>query len=219
MTTDNRPGIHPLRLIFGGVVLLVFLAAVIVALALISRRADQQAAFDTVTSTGGELSAPIAIPDFTLTSHTGEPLALDDLRGQPSLLVFGYTHCPDVCPLTLTEFRRVKQALPVDDADGVNFVFVSVDGQRDTPDVLNRYLSRFDAEFIGLTTDDADTMQQVADSFNVYFATREVEGTQLSYMVDHTASSFMLNADGELVRVFPFATDPALIAEALAGLL
>jgi protein SCO1/2 len=166
---------------------------------------------------GTVLAPPQQVDNFTLTDTSGNPLPLGDLEGNYTLLSFGYTHCPDVCPLTLTEYRRVKRDLG-DMAENVNFVFVSVDGERDTPELLNRYLGRFDPAFIGLTTDDDSLMQTIASDFNVFYEKREIEGTQAGYMVDHTASLFLLNPRGEVIVLYPFGTPPVDIAADIRAL-
>ncbi|MEO0565563.1 MAG: SCO family protein [Chloroflexota bacterium] len=167
---------------------------------------------------GTVLTPPQQLAEFTLTGTDGTPVTLNDLRGSYTILSFGYTHCPDVCPLTLTEYKRVQRELG-ESADAVDFVFISVDGERDTPEFLGRYLDRFDAGFIGLTTDDDATMRAIADDFNIYYEKRQVEGTASNYLVDHTASTFLINPDGEVIVVYPFGTPPVNIATDIAGLL
>lgn len=169
------------------------------------------------TDDDGFYVPPKAVNEFTLTGTDGEPFTLDDLRGRYTLIAFGYTHCPDVCPLTLTEFKRVKRELSAEQAAQVNFAFVSVDGERDTPDLLANYLSRFDPAFIGITTTNDRLMQETADAFGVYYEKRVIEGTQAAYLVDHTASSFLLNPDGAIIKVYGFGTPPVEIAADLSG--
>src|SRR5512145_1693081 len=94
------------------------------------------------------VNPPTPLHDFTLTDQTGEPFSLSELRGRVVLVFFGYTHCPDECPTTLANFKRVKASLGAA-AQEVAFVFISVDGTRDTPEVVADYLQKFDAEFIG----------------------------------------------------------------------
>ncbi len=98
---------------------------------------------------------PKALTDFTLPDDKGDALTFSSLQGKYTLMFFGYTHCPDYCPTTLAHWTLIKTALG-SDADKLNFVFISVDGERDTPEVMQRYLSRFDDSFIGLTGDEAD---------------------------------------------------------------
>lgn len=162
------------------------------------------------------LDPPKELADFTLTSHTGEPLALSNLRGRPVLLFFGYTHCPDVCPTTLGEFKAVKRALGDAGAD-VAFVFVSVDGARDTPEQVAAYLSLFDPSFIGLTGDE-EQVRAIGQDFFVFFE-RSAGTTSDGYTVDHTAYSYLIDAEGKLRAIYPFNTAPPVVADDLQALL
>lgn len=166
---------------------------------------------------GTVLDPPKEIGDFTLTSHTGDPLSLSDLRGKAVLLFFGYTHCPDVCPMTLSEFKQVKRELG-DAADRAAFVFVSVDGARDTPERLAAYVGAFDPDFIGLTGDEA-ALRQIGRDYGLFFQRSAYDNTQADYLVDHTASSFVVGPEGRLRIIYPYGTDPAIIAEGIAALL
>src|SRR5512139_1519580 len=85
-------------------------------------------------------------PDFALTDENGQPLKLSDLRGKWILLAYGYTHCPDVCPLTLSRLRDVKKIVDAN-GDRVQVVFVTIDPERDTPDIMQKYVSHFDKAF------------------------------------------------------------------------
>ncbi len=164
---------------------------------------------------GTRIEPPIDVPaDITLTSHTGEPLSFGDLRGRYSLIYFGYTHCPDVCPLTLAEFNRVALTLG-EDADRVNFVMVSVDGRRDTPERLAAYLPSFNPDFIGLTTvtpEDEASLTRATEVFGIYYEYEEVEDTAADYLVAHTASTFLLNPEGQYIITYPYQTPPEIIA-------
>jgi protein SCO1/2 len=165
---------------------------------------------------GTLLDPPQAVGDFTLTSHTGELFRLSDLRGKAVLLFFGYTHCPDVCPTTLAEFKRVKAALGAEAAQ-VAFVFVSVDGERDRPERLAAYVHAFDPDFIGLMGEDAE-IRAVARDYGVFFQRVSYDNPD-NYLVDHTASSFVVGPDGQLRIVFPYQSDPAGMAQRIRALL
>ena len=95
---------------------------------------------------GARVDPPHLLQDFTLTSQTGDPIRLSDLRGRAAVLFFGYTHCPEECPTTMANFKRVKQMLG-DQADQTAFVFISVDGTRDTPAQLTSFLNQFELGF------------------------------------------------------------------------
>ena len=164
---------------------------------------------------GTLLDPPKEVGDFTLTNQDGQPFRLSDLRGRVALLFFGYTNCPDICPTTLSEFKRVK-ALLGDDAERVVFVFVSVDGARDTPERLAAYVRAFDPQFIGLTGDDA-ALRPIARDFGVFYQRVNYE-SDTNYLVDHTASTFVVDQQGRLRLVFPYGTDPAAIVARLRTL-
>ena len=116
---------------------------------------------------GTAITPPQPMPNFELLDQDGALTRLSDLRGKHVLLFFGYTHCPDFCPLNLVNFKRIKAALG-QQAAGVRFVFVSVDGERDTPAVTKHYIGSFDSDFIGLT-ERAIVVAQVAAPFGARF--------------------------------------------------
>ena len=160
-----------------------------------------------------EISPPRDMPDFTLTNQDGDPTSLSDLRGKYVLMSFGYTHCPDVCPLTLNEFRRIRESLG-DKAENVAFVFVSVDGERDTPAALSSYFETRQLEgFIGLTGEEAE-LRKLGVDYGLFF--EKSEGTSDGgYLVDHTAGSYLLNPDGQWIMRYQFGVMPSLIVEDL----
>lgn len=166
---------------------------------------------------GTILDPPRDLTDFTLTDHAGESFQLSDLHGKAAVLFFGYTFCPDICPMTLSDFKHVKQELG-EDAAKVTFVFVSVDGERDTPERLALYVGAFDPDFIGLTGDEP-TMRTVVKDYGVFFQRATFENTEADYLVDHTASSFVVDPDGRLRIVYPYDTDPVIIAQGIQKLL
>ena len=160
------------------------------------------------------IAPPRPMPDFTLTNQHGEAMNLSDLRGRYALLTFGYTHCPDVCPLTLNEFRRVRESLD-ELAAHVAFVFVSVDGQRDRPAVLRRYFAARQLEgLIGLTGAEADVRQLGRD----YGLSFERSGEN-PHLVNHTTGAFLLDPAGRWIRRYPFGVMPSLIVDDLTVLL
>jgi protein SCO1 len=176
---------------------------------------------------------PHLLRDFTLTSHTGDPIRLSNLRGQAVLMFFGYTHCPDVCPTTLADYRRIKQSLG-DITDEVAFVFISVDGGRDTPDVLARYLGQFDADFIGMTGDET-MLRQIGTEFGLLFQQETISighehedgdthqhGDGLdaeNYFVQHTSPSFLIDRNGYLRLIYFYGTESKIMAEGIRQIL
>ena len=131
-----------------------------------------------------------------LTDHTGRARRLEDFRGRAVVVFFGFTHCPDVCPTTLADVSQVlKQLGP--DAERVQVLFVTVDPERDTREVLEKYVTAFDARFLGLYGDAAAT-QRAAKAFKVYYEKRK---TGDGYSVDHSGQSYVIDPQGR-VRLF-----------------
>jgi protein SCO1 len=165
-------------------------------------------AFDGITV----VDPPRELHDFTLTNQNNEPTSLSDFKGRMALMLFGYTHCPDVCPLTLLEYKKIKTALG-DKADQMAFVFISIDGARDTPAVMADYLSRFDSDFVGLTGDEA-TLTRIGKDYDLYFAKRaDSSGSTDNYQMDHTSNTFLVDKTGQLVALYTYGTPTALIAD------
>lgn len=158
------------------------------------------------------VNPPKPLQAFTLTNQDNEPFSLSDLRGKMALMLFGYTHCPDVCPLTLLNYKQIKEALG-DQADDVEFVFISVDGERDTPEVMKDYIGRFDPAFIGLTGDE-ETLLRIGEDYNLYFAKRgDMAGSSDNYLVDHNSNTYLVDRDGNLVALYLYGTEAEVIAE------
>jgi protein SCO1/2 len=162
-----------------------------------------------------------------MTDPQGEMIRLSDLRGKPVLLFFGYTHCPDECPNTLLNYTRVKEALGAQ-ADAVQFLFISVDAQRDSPEVMADYLANFDSEFIGMTNADSPTLQQLGREFGLVMekvilgedGSVEPAGEDAEdYFVSHSSPIFLIDASGKLNRLFFYGTTPAVIADNLRDFL
>ncbi|SDM23569.1 protein SCO1/2 [Oryzisolibacter propanilivorax] len=136
--------------------------------------------------------------DLPLTDQNGRPRSLKDFAGKVVVVFFGYTQCPDVCPTTLGELAEVKRSLGAD-GDRVQGVFVTVDPERDTPEVLKAYLANFDPSFIALRGT-PEQLAAVAKDFKIYF--KRVEGsTPTSYTMDHSAGSYVYDTQGRL-RVY-----------------
>jgi len=144
------------------------------------------------------------VPDFDLIDQDGEAITLADLKGKMSLIAFGFTNCPDVCPLTLNEFKQIQTALG-DKSEGINFVFISVDGERDTPQVLTGYFERMGVEtFVGITGD-AEAVRTFGAPFNLEFSYNEPNATGY-YTVAHTAHYFLLDEEGRWITKINYGT-------------
>ena len=153
---------------------------------------------------------------FALTDHTGKPRTMDDFRGKLVVMFFGYTQCPDVCPTTMADMATVMKELGPAARD-VQVLFVTVDPERDTQELLSNYVPAFDASFIGLRGDAAATAR-VAKEFKIYYA--KVEGADpKAYTVDHTAGTYVFDKQGHLRLFIRHGQTPALIAHDLRQLL
>jgi protein SCO1/2 len=153
---------------------------------------------------GTAYEPPEKAPPVLLRQTSGGDFSLADQRGSVVLLYFGYTHCPDICPTTLTEWKRLKTALGRD-ASRVRFVFISVDPARDDPATLQRYVRRFDPDFIAATADSA-TLANVEHSFHVTSA-REETGSANGYAVTHPAQTFVVDKRGDLRLLYSLGMD------------
>lgn len=135
---------------------------------------------------------------FMLTDSHGKPRTLEDFKGKAVVVFFGYTQCPDVCPTTMMEMAgAMKELGPL--ADKVQVLFVTLDPERDTPDILSKYVPAFDPRFLGLTGDQA-AIDTVAKEFRIFY--QKVPGKQPgSYTIDHVAGSYVFDPEGR-VRLF-----------------
>ena len=159
--------------------------------------------------------APFA-RDFTLTDHYGATRSLADFRGKAVAVFFGYTHCPDVCPTTLADFAAaLKQLGPL--ASQVQVIFVTVDPERDTPDLLRQFVPAFDPSFLGMYTD-AESLQRLAKEFKVVYQKSSVKADD-DYLIDHSAGTYVYDAQGRLRLLMPYGSSPDAIANDLKTLL
>jgi protein SCO1/2 len=151
------------------------------------------------------VTAPAAIGGpFQLTDQAGQTVTEKNLQGRPSLIFFGFTHCPDVCPTSLFEISEVLRAMGKD-ADRVNAYFVSVDPERDTAGAMKDYLSSFDPHLKGLTGD-PEAVAKVISGFRVY--AKKVPLKDGDYTMDHTALIYLMDRDGKFVAPFNLKRTP-----------
>ncbi|MGC8968467.1 MAG: SCO family protein [Thermus sp.] len=136
--------------------------------------------------------------DFALEGPEG-PVRLSQFQDQVVLLFFGYTHCPDVCPTTLLALKRAYEKLPPKDQKRVQVIFVSVDPERDTPKIADRYAKAFHPRFLGLSGS-PEAIREVAQAFGVYYQKTQYRGPG-EYLVDHTATTFLVK-EGRLVLLY-----------------
>jgi protein SCO1/2 len=162
------------------------------------------------------VAAPAAIGGpFQLTDQSGQAVTDRNLKGHPTLIFFGFTHCPDVCPTSLFEISEVLRAMG-QDADRVNALFVSVDPERDTPAAMKDYLSSFDPHLKGLTGD-PDAVAKVISAYRVY--AKKVPLKDGDYTMDHTALVYLMDRDGNFVAPFNLKRKPEEAAADLKRLL
>jgi protein SCO1/2 len=157
------------------------------------QNATGSASFRSVDITGADYARDFALPDTQ-----GQVRTLADFKGKVTVVFFGFTQCPDVCPSTMVELAQIKKSLGAD-GERLQAVFITVDPERDTPDILKAYMASFDPAFVALRGTSEQTLA-TAKAFKVYFA--KVPGkTEGSYSMDHTAGSYVFDAQGR-VRLF-----------------
>jgi len=143
-------------------------------------------------------------PEFELTRDNGSNFRLSELRGSVVLLFFGYTSCPDVCPTTLSDLRKVNEDLGKS-ADQVKVVFVTVDPERDTPEKIQKYVSIFNPAFIGLSGS-MDELEPVWKDYGVYREIDKETTTATGYLVTHSARVYVIDPDGNLRLSYSYGT-------------
>lgn len=157
---------------------------------IISACSEQNPQFKGIDITGADYAR-----DFQLTDHNGQPRSLKDFRGKVVVMFFGYTQCPDVCPTSMAELAEAKKLLGKD-GDKLQGLFVTVDPERDTPDLLKAYMANFDPTFLALRTT-PDKLAVLAKDYKLYY--KKVEGkTPTSYTMDHSAGSYVYDPQGNL---------------------
>jgi protein SCO1/2 len=153
--------------------------------------------------------------ELNLTDHNGKPRTLADFRGKVVTVFFGFTHCPDVCPTTLAEMAQVMKELGAD-ADKLQVLFITVDPERDTPQVLKQYVPSFHPAFIGLYGD-AEATARTAKEFKVFVQKQPVKDG--GYSVDHGAGTFILDRDGKLRLFAQYGLGPTALVHDIRILL
>jgi len=154
--------------------------------------------------------------DFQLNDTSGKQRTLADYRGKAVVIFFGYTQCPDFCPTTLAELAEVMKKLGPD-ADRVQVLFVTVDPERDTPELLSKYVPAFDPRFMGLYGDAAAT-ERTAKEFKIVYQ-KQPGATPGSYTVDHSAGTYIFDPQGRLRLYVSYGQGPEVFAHDLRELL
>lgn len=145
--------------------------------------------------------APRTLGEFALQDKNGQAFTPDGLKGKWSLIYFGFTHCPDICPGSLAMMKRIRDAMP-EASSPLQYMLVSIDPERDTPEILKNYVEFFDKQFLGVTGDLA-AIETFSRRFGV--AAIKVEDSSLpgGYTVDHTSVFALVNSDGNVAGLFP----------------
>ncbi len=161
---------------------------------------------------------------FILTDHNGKIFTEQDMQGKYALIFFGYTHCPDVCPTSLAvltqALKRLAEQTDKDQADKIVPYFITVDPQRDTAKVINDYVKYFDKRLVGLTGSE-QMIKRVVDQFKAKYQKEEIEKGQdpLLYIMDHTASLYLMAPDGSFITKFAHGISPDVLADELAAII
>ena len=174
---------------------------------------NQNIKFNNVDITGSKAFAK----DFSLTDHHGKKRELAEFKGQLVVMFYGFTQCPDVCPTTMTEMQGVMELLGKD-ANRVQVMFVTVDPERDTQELLSQYVPAFDKRFLGLRPQSTEELEKITKDFKVFY--KKVPGNSpTSYTIDHTAGSYVFDTKGQLRLFLKHQQGPQPIAEDLKKLL
>jgi protein SCO1 len=164
---------------------------------------------------GSLINPPSPAPEIDLVDQNGEAFKLservaEDGRRKVAMIFFGYVHCPDVCPVTLSEYRQVKASLG-EKAEKIDFIFVTVDPERDTQETLGKHLANFDPQFIGLTGS-RPALERVWNDFGVFVYQHEPTEAG-GYLVDHTARVYVVDRNGDLRLTYLFGSGAEMMAE------
>lgn len=171
-----------------------------------------KASFNAIDVTGADYAK-----DFALTDHNGQARTLKDFQGKIVVMFFGYTQCPDVCPTSMTELAAVKKLLGPD-GDKVQGLFVTVDPERDTPEIMKAYMANFDPSFLALYAASPDQLAAVAKDYKVYY--KKVEGkTPTSYTMDHSAGMYIYDTQGRLRLYSRYGSGAGALADDIRLLL
>ncbi len=173
---------------------------------MISGCADNKPQFTSIDITGADYAK-----DFALADHNGQVRSIKDFAGKVVVVFFGFTQCPDVCPTSMAELAEIKKMLGAD-GERLQGLFVSLDPERDTPEVLKAYMANFDPSFLALRPEPAK-LPQVAKDFKIFY--KKVDGkTPGSYTLDHSAGSYVFDPQGRVRLYSRYGTGaPALAAD------
>lgn len=171
---------------------------------------------DTPPFVGIDITGAEYAQGFDLTDHHGQRRTLADFKGQAVVVFFGFTQCPDVCPTSMMELAQARSLLG-DQADRLQGLFISIDPERDTPEIMQAYMANFDPTFLALYTD-LEQLPELAQSFKTYY--KKVDGpTPTSYTMDHSAGSYVFDPQGRIRLYHRYNTGPEALAADVGRLL
>jgi len=185
--------------------------ALIASVGFLAACSEPQASFSSVDITGADYAK-----GFELSDHNGQVRHLTDFKGKVVLMFFGYTQCPDVCPTTMSDMAEIKKSLGAD-GDRLQVLFVTVDPERDTPELLKAYMENFDPSFLALYAPPKQ-LDALTKDFKIYY--KKVEGsTPTNYSMDHSAGSYIYDPKGQLRLFSRYGTPKDVLAKDLQTLL
>ena len=192
---------------------LIFLLLVVTSVMLVVTK--NRISYDTTISESQGEGVALIGGNFSLVNQDGAAVSDKDFRGRVMMVFFGFTHCPDMCPTATMSFSKILELLG-NKSSSVAAIFVSVDPERDTPEVLKEYLKNFDSRIIGLTGTQ-DQIKNITSVYKAYFAKSEIE--ESSDSVDHSGFIYIMDKDGAYVQHFPYDSSVKDIAYAISNLL
>ncbi len=152
---------------------------------------------------------------FSMVNQKGEPVTEKTFLGKPTLMFFGFTHCPDICPTTMATMGIWLKELG-NDASNVNMVFVTIDPERDTPEQITQFLSMYDERIVGLTGTH-EQIKNIIKAYRIVTQRRDIENG--AYIYDHTSSTYLMDANGQFTGTLDEKTNPQLAAEKIRKLI
>ncbi|MDP2416311.1 MAG: SCO family protein [Hydrogenophaga sp.] len=166
--------------------------------------------------TGIDITGADYATGFSLTDHNGQPRTLGDFKGKAVVVFFGFTQCPDVCPTSMGELAEARRLLGTD-GERLQGLFISIDPERDTPEIMKEYLANFDPSFLALYAA-PDALPALAKSYRIYY--KKVAGsTPTNYTVDHSAGSYVYDPSGRIRLYHRYGTGAQALAEDVKRLL
>jgi protein SCO1/2 len=191
--------------------LLIRRAVLMGALVLLAACGENKPAFTGIDITGADYAT-----GFSLTDHHGQPRTLADFKGKAVVVFFGFTQCPDVCPTSLGELAEARRLLGAD-GERLQGLFVSIDPERDTPEIMKEYMANFDPSFLALYAA-PDALPALAKSYRIYY--KKVPGsTPTSYTMDHSAGSYVYDATGRVRLYHRYGSGAQALADDVKRLL